>query len=94
MYNQFRFSIQPNYYYFLLLQDEDYMDYENDLFQIIDNMQNFNYKVLLLEIFYKRLHNAQKISEYQTFLSSNFFKLGSQAVYVFVFNGWISTFSC
>lgn len=72
-----------------LLQDEDYMDYENDLFQIIDNMQNFNHKVLLLEIFYKRLHNAQKISEYQAFLSSNFFKLSIQAVYVFVFNGWI-----
>lgn len=72
-----------------LLRDEDYMDYENDLFQIIDNMQDFNHKVLLLKFLYKKLHNAQKISEYQTFLSSNYFKLDRLEVYEFVFNGWV-----
>lgn len=90
----FEFSFNSNVYlirsillYFL--DENNKNQYQTDLKDIINSELDFNNKVMLLRLFYKRIVNKATRKEYKSFLSDNFMKIGTYAIYDFAFNGWI-----
>ena len=71
------------------LDENNKSQYQTDLKDIINSETGFNNKVMLLRLFYKRIVNKANQKEYKSFLSDNFMKIGTYAIYDFAFNGWI-----
>lgn len=57
--------------------------------KIIDGEKSLDKKIILLRLFYKKLDSSKKVSTYKSFLSNNFSKLSTHAIYDFTFNNWL-----
>ena len=71
------------------ISEEDYDDYQQEISQIIDYPQDFHKKVLLLRLFYKTITSKQLKTQYKSFLAENYALLNENAIYDFVFSGWL-----
>lgn len=57
---------------------------------IIDSTEDFHKKVILLQLFYQHITSEVIQQKYKDFLSISFAKLPTEAVYDFVFSGWLT----
>lgn len=62
----------------------------NRIRTIIDATENFHEKVILLRLFYQQISDNTIQQKYTDFLSANFARLPTAAIYDFVFSGWLS----
>ena len=72
------------------LDDKKESPYQTDLIEMIDSETDMHRKIILLRLFYKRILESNAQNKYKGFLSSNFTKIGVQAIYDFSFNDWIT----
>lgn len=56
----------------------------------IDTTSDFKQKIILLRLFYQHIVDAGVQRTYQDFLSVNFLQLSTDAIYDFVFSGWLT----
>lgn len=56
---------------------------------VIDTAANFPQKVILLRLFYQHIVDEMSQRTYQDLLSANFLQLHTDAIYDFVFSGWL-----
>lgn len=56
----------------------------------IDTTGDFNQKIILLRLFYPCIVDVGAKRAYQDFLSVNFLQLSTNAIYDFVFSGWLT----
>ena len=59
----------------------------------IDSTDDFNQKIILLRLFYSYIVDESTKRIYQDFLSVNFLQLSTNAIYDFVFSGWLTVTS-
>jgi len=71
------------------LPDDD-EDISSEIKTIIDTADDFYQKVFLLRLFYQRIVDEKSQKIYQEFLSANFLQLHTDAIYDFVFSGWLT----
>ena len=57
---------------------------------IIDSEEDFHKKVILLRLFYQHIISEANQQKYKEFLSNNFVQLPTEAIYDFVFSGWLT----
>lgn len=62
---------------------------QNQIEDIIESVTEFHKKIILLRLLYKSIINDDLKSKYINFLSDNFLKLDTYALYDFVFDDWI-----
>lgn len=56
----------------------------------IDTTGDFNQKIILLRLFYPCIVDVDVKRAYQDFLSVNFLQLSTNAIYDFIFSGWLT----
>ena len=71
------------------LNEEESKSFQAEIISILDVESDFNKKVMLLRLFYKRIVDKETQERYKLFLSDNFTKIGIQAIYDFALNSWI-----
>jgi len=62
----------------------------NNIQSIIDKTENVHHKVILLRLFYQSIEDEKAKESYKKFLIDNFSALSTEAIYDFVFSGWLS----
>ena len=90
----FEFSINSSVYdirtiLLFFLNEEESESFQTEIINILDAESDFNKKVMLLRLFYKRIVDKETQEEFKLFLSDNFSKIGVQAIYDFALNTWI-----
>jgi hypothetical protein len=65
------------------------VDKQNEIEDLIEAGSEFYKKIILLRLLFKCITNDRLKNNYVAFLSDNFSKLDTQAIYDFVFNDWI-----
>ena len=65
-------------------------DISADVQTAIDTTVDFNPKIILLRLFYQHIVDEGAQRTYQDFLSVNFLQLPTDAIYDFVFSGWLT----
>ena len=90
----FDFSINSSVYdirtiLLFFLNEEESKSFQAEIIKILDVESDFNKKVMLLRLFYKRIVDKETQERFKLFLSDNFTKIGIQAIYDFVLNSWI-----
>lgn len=75
---------------YLFLSDEKNQQSEKLLINFIDNQPDFERKMFLLQLFYKKIHSRKIKEKYMSLLSDNFIKLKPSAVYEFINNSWLT----
>ena len=71
------------------ISEEEYYNYQLEISRLIDFPQDFQEKVLLLRLFYKTIKTKQLETQYKSFLAENYALLNENAIYDFVFSGWL-----
>lgn len=56
----------------------------------IDTAVDFHQKIILLRLFYQNIKDEVVKRTYQDFLSENFVRLPTKAIYDFIFSGWLT----
>ena len=86
----------------IVLKEQDYLDYSQkhvlskdeattDKIQaIIDTTEDFHKKVILLRLFYQQITGDTVQQKYKYILSDNFAQLPIEAIYDFIFSGWLT----
>lgn len=62
---------------------------QNKMKRIIDSEVDFNKKIIILRLFYKKIDDENIKKEYSSYLLDNFDSLSRDAIYDFVFDQWI-----
>ncbi len=57
---------------------------------LIDATEDFHQKIILLRLFYQQIVGDAIQKKYKDFLSANFVRLPTEAIYDFIFSGWLS----
>lgn len=57
---------------------------------IIDTTEDFHKKVILLRLFYQQIIGDTVQQKYKCILSDNFAQLPIEAIYDFIFSGWLT----
>ena len=65
-------------------------DISDEVQTTIDTTDNFNQKIILLRLFYQHIVDVGAQRTYQDFLSVNFLQLPTNAIYDFIFSGWLT----
>ena len=65
-------------------------DISDEVQTTIDATDNFNQKIILLRLFYQHIVDVGVQRTYQDFLSVNFLQLPTDAIYDFIFSGWLT----
>ena len=76
-------DLDNNVLAFYTKKDDDYTIVVNN------NINIRNKKIILLRLFYQHIVDAGVQRTYQDFLSVNFLRLSTDAIYDFVFSGWL-----
>ena len=71
--------------HFLASNDDTSKSIEN----IVDSIEDFSKKVILLRLFYRYISDETIQQKYKDFLSGNFNRLNTSAIYDFVFSNWL-----
>lgn len=64
-------------------------DFQTEIKKIVDSENDFNRKIIILRLFYRNIVDEKIKKYYINFLSTNYSKLPSNALYDFVFSKWI-----
>lgn len=90
----YSYAINVNLYFLRkiilsFLKKELVVDKQDEIEAIIEKESVFNKKIILLRLLYRSIINKELKNKYIAFLSENFSKLNTQALFDFVFSDWI-----
>ncbi|MFI3227295.1 MAG: SIR2 family protein [Clostridia bacterium] len=64
-------------------------DQQLEIDKILESINNFYHKIILLRLVYRSFNDSDIIAKYKTYITTNFEQLSTDALYDFVFSDWV-----